>query len=344
MRVLALLCLLATPALALSPGEVEPKPQVVDHAALTERALTVLKAQFGAFQSDAAALAEAGRAVCETGTAPETLRAPLAATWQSWAALDGYQFGPIEQQSAALKINFWPDKKGFVGRGLAQFQALPEAQQRDPEVIARSSAAAQGLPAIALLLEAEAPCPALQSITAHVARMSAALHDGWFAPEGWAALVRTPGPENAAYRDAREVTQTLFTALQFGLERASDMRLGRPLDRFDRPLPRRAEARRVGLSLALVRAQLDGVARMVTDGFDGALSESSAAALAHFHLEAQAALEAIDTPLETALASPGGWLKVDIARERIQRYREEIARLAGPELGVARGFSAGDGD
>lgn len=344
MRVLTLLCLLATPAIAISPGEVEPKPQAVDHAALTERALTVLDAQFSAFQRDAAALAEAGRAVCETGAAPETVRAPLAATWQSWVALDGYQFGPIEHQSAALKVNFWPDKKDFVGRGLKQFQALSEAQQRDPEVVARSSAAAQGLPAVARLLQTEAPCPALQSITAHISRMSDALHDGWFAPDGWATLMRSPGPQNAAYRDAREVTQTLFTALQFGLERASDMRLGRPLDRFDRPLPRRAEARRVGLSLALVRAQLDSAARMVTDGFDGALSDSSAAALAHFHAEAISALDAIDTPLQEALATPGGWFKVDIARERIHRYREEIARLVGPELDVARGFSAGDGD
>ncbi|SFD09422.1 imelysin family protein [Tropicimonas isoalkanivorans] len=335
----ALLCLVA-----LLPPLPAPAAEV-DHAQIRDGALEVLVRQVGAFRSATASLNNVAEDVCAERAAPETLALAVGDAWRAWAPLDSYQFGPVEQAGAALSINFWPDKKDFVGRGLDALQALPEDVQARADGVASVSAAAQGLPALERLLTSDRPvCPAALGIAAHVQAVADALYEGWFSSDGWAQLMRTAGPANPVYLSDEEVTRTFFTAADFGLERVAEYRLGRPLGDYDRAFPRRAEAWRLGLSASIADAQLEGVAELVEGAFAPAAPEETVDRYFTVSKAARERLAAIKPPLHEAVDDQMGHLRVEAVQTRVQELRTILADDMGPVLGVETGFSAADGD
>jgi predicted lipoprotein len=166
----------------------------------------------------------------------------------------------------------WPDKTDFVGRGLHGLLALPPDAQRDPETVAATSAAAQGLPALERLLCTDLePFPAIVGISGFLSGVAQDLHRALFAPNGWADIERTAGPENPVYLPTGEFTATLYTAVDPGLTRIAEARLGRPLGTDARSYPWRTEAWRSGLSDEIVAAQL---AQLIEAGIAGDLRET----------------------------------------------------------------------
>lgn len=324
-----------------APGRAE-----VDHARLRMRALRVLERQFGAFRDAAEALAQAAQRHCDAAAAdPAPLRTALAEAWRAWTPLESWQFGPVEQSGASLTVNFWPDKKNFVGRGLKAVLAADPAQQADPAFIARASAAVQGLPALERLIFDEAPiCPAALGISGNLRRIAAALHQDWFGAGGWADLARAAGPDNPVYQSAEEFTKTLYTAVDFGLQRIHDARLGRPLGSYKRSFPKRAEAWRAGLSRDLIHAHLDGLAEMIEFGFADDVREPDRARILQVIDQAHVRLDRIGEPIPRAVARPQSRIRVESAQTKMAYLRLELARIIGPNLGVDAGFSAADGD
>ena len=331
----ALLGLLSTAASA----------QEIDHAALRESALAVLDADFSAFQETAAELSATAQAVCHGEAPPDALKAALATTWLAWAPLDSFQFGPIEQSGAALAVDFWPDKKGFVTRGVAALQALPEADQARPETVAAGSVAAQGLPALELLLYGDGPlCPAAMGIAAHLSLRAAALHQAWFGPDGWAEIARAAGPMSPVYRTQAEFSAALFTALDFGLFRATEQRLGRPLGTWERSFPQQAEAWRSGLSVEIVDAQLIGIARMLEQGFGGTLDPDARDRILARRADARMRLDQIGAPLPEVVTDPARRVRVEAVQTLLREIRASLANDIGAPLGLSAGFSPADGD
>ncbi|MCA8883202.1 MAG: imelysin family protein [Rhodobacteraceae bacterium] len=317
----------------------------VDHDAVRRRALEVLERQFGAFRDASAALSDTAAATCTSQSDTEALKDQLAATWIAWAPLDSYQFGPIQTLGAALSVNFWPDAKNYVGRGLAALLAEPADRQADPAVVMAGSAAAQGLPALEMLLYSDLPvCPAAQGIAAALAQQGQTLYDAWFAPDGWADIARAAGPDNPVYQNAAEFTKTLYTAVDFGLIRVEDARLGRPLGTFDRPFPTRAEAWRSGLSADIIHAQLSGAAEMIERGFAGDIREPDRSWILQVIDQAHARLDTVGQPIYDAVQDPTARFRVEALKQKIEYLRDELARDIGPNLGVDTGFSAADGD
>ncbi len=319
--------------------------QSVDHVALQERSLAVLQAQFNDFTVSTAALSAAVQGFCTGGGDLTGVTDTLEQTWQAWAALDSYQFGPVEQTGAALRVNFWPDKKNFVGRGLTALLVLPETKQSDPAEIARQSAAVQGLPALERLLFSDLPpCPAAIGISANLQAVSHDLVDAWFAPDGWADLMRAAGPDNPIYLDHAEVTRTLFTAAEFGLARVADYRLGRPLGTYERNFPRRAEAWRSGLSSTIAAAQIAGVEALMRDGFGPALPAEDLQRYMSASETARNRLEQMDQPVSQAVTTPASRIRVEAVQSSVQALRRILTEQVGPALDVELGFSAADGD
>lgn len=326
---------LLAPALAEEP----------DHAALREDALTLLEDQFGAFRAAAREMTVASKKLCAGETDLAAFTQAFHDTWLAWAPLDAYQFGPVEQTGAVLRIGFWPDKKDFVGRGLDALLDLPAETLRDPATIAESSAAVQGLPAIERLLASDLDaCPVAVGISANISDVADALYEGWFGTGGWSDLARTAGPDNPVYLTDAEFTGTLFTAVDFELSRIIDLRLGRPLGSFDRPMPRRAEAWRAGLSLDIVGAELAGLRRMLDEVFAPNLPGLDTSRVASAFADAAVRLNEIGLPLDEAVQDPMSRLRVEALQTRVADIRLRMAEDVGPALGVEVGFSAADGD
>ena len=319
--------------------------QTTDHEALRENVLAVLEGQFGAFRDAAAVLSDASEPYCAGETPRADYEAAFRDTWLAWAPLDSYQFGPIEQSGAALTINFWPDKKNFVGRALRELLAQPGEAQRDPATVAAGSAAGQGLPAIEMLLFTDAPdCPAVIGISGNLSALAGGLYEDWFGPMGWAGIARQAGPDNPVYLSPDEFTKTVYTALDFGLTRVADTRLGRPLGSYERSFPTRAEGWRSGLSNRIIGAQLGGIAEMVRDGFAGAVPAGEIDELMAVVDQAQARLEALAVPLAEAVDDPMTRIRVEGLQTQVHYLQTKLAQDIGPALGVETGFSAADGD
>lgn len=328
----------------------------VDHDALRRRAFQVLKLQLNGFQEATQGLLTASYTYCDehASDAERTAARPVfedafRQTYLAWAALDSYQFGPIEQRGAALSVNFWPDKRNFVGRAVQGLLQMPAHDQRDPTVIAAGSVAAQGLPAIERLLYTDTggrECPALIGISAHLRQTANVLSNDWFStlPGAWGGIVLTAGPDNPVYQTKAEFTKELYTALDFGLIRIADQRLGRPLGTYERSFPTRAEAWRAGLSNDIIRAQLDGIAMMIRLGFAGDIREPDRAWALEVIEQAKGRLDQIDMPLHEAVQDPMARFRVEALQTKIQYLRTVMAQDIGPNLGVETGFSPADRD
>ncbi|MCI2394254.1 imelysin family protein [Aliiroseovarius sediminis] len=336
---LAIVCLM--PAMAMSQNA----PSTPDHKAVADRVLSVLDHQFGTFRDHASALSDQAALFCKGSGTREGVVNALADTWTAWAPLDAYQFGPIEAQAAALTVNFFPDKKNFVGRALSTLLKQPESEQGDPAVIAASSAGVQGLPAIErLLFEDLQTCPALIGITGNLARIGSDLYTGWFAPDGWAALVQTAGPNNPVYLSPEEFTRQIYTALGFSIQRLRDHRIGRPLGSYERNFPKRAEAWRSGLTNEILRAQLAGLAEVVENGFATAIPDASRTLIADNVADIETQITAIGATLPKALDNPQMRFRVESLQTRLTYLQTLLDQHVGAHLDVEAGFSAGDGD
>lgn len=316
-----------------------------DHAALRNRVLTVLERQFEGFHDHADNLATSAAAYCTNKGSLEDVKTEFRATWQAWAPLDAYQFGPMETLGAALTVNFFPDKKGFVGRALQQLRKLPAEDQANPDVIARYSAAAQGLPALErLIYDSDAPCPLLTGISTHLSTTATALYDGWFADKGWADLVRSAGPDNPVYLSDEEFTRQIFTALGFSILRMRDHRLGRPLGSYERAFPKRTEAWRSGLTNKIIAAQLSGLDQVVTQGFADALAPDTLGWMAGVIDDTQHRLDKVDKPLKEAVEDLSLRVRIEGLQAKMTYLQVQLDEKVAPELAVQSGFSAGDGD
>lgn len=315
----------------------------IDYDALRRRELAVIEAQFGAFRTTAHAMAVAARDHCANGTdfTPAYTAARLA-----WAPLEGYQFGPMEQNGAALRVNFWPDRKGSVRRTVKTLVTLPEDDLANPDFIATQSAAVQGFPALEALIGTDdlPQCPAIIGISGNIARFSDDLYGGWFDAGGWADIVRDAGPDNPVYLDAREFTKEIYTALDFMLIRMRDQSLMRPLGDATGPKPHRAEAWQTDLSLPIINAQLDGITQMIEQGFAGDTREPTRAWVLDVVKQTKARVAKIDMPLTQAVSDPDGIWLVDGLRSKIAYLSLQMAQDIGPDLGVETGFSPADGD
>ena len=321
-------------------------PRPTDHKAMQTRVLGVLEGQFGAFQTAAHQLSGASSAYCAQAGSLDTVKATFRDTWLAWAPLDAYQFGPIETQGAALTVNFFPDKKGFVSRALRASRKLSEADQASPAVIAKRSVATQGLPAIErLIYDGEtSPCPLLVGITGNLANVSSALYDGWFSDGGWADLVRTAGPDNPTYLSDEEFTKQIYTALGFSILRIKEHRLGRPLGTFERAFPKRAEAWRSGLTNEIINAQLGGMIAIVDRGFAGGLFNPTRAWIVQVIRDTQARVDKIGAPIKDAVEDPTMRVRIEGLQSKLVYLQRQLDQDVGPGLGVETGFSAGDGD
>lgn len=340
----AFFCFLST---LLPVSALRADPQVPDHAAIRQDVLTVYEAQFSAFQNRARELSDNAQGFCAGTTSMAELKASFHDTWLAWAPLDAYQFGPMETLGAALSVNFFPDKKGFVGRALKQLHALPAEDQANPEKIARFSVAAQGLPALERLIydtADEAPCPLLSGISHHLSNTATALYSAWFAEQGWADLMRSAGPQNPVYMADEEVTRQAFTALDFSILRMREHRLGRPLGTYTRAFPKRAEAWRSGLTNDVIAAQLAGLGQVLDQGFASALPVELRRETNAIIADLLRLLGKIDRPLKEAVKDPLLRVRIEGLQTKLGALQHHLDTEIGPILSVQVGFSAGDGD
>lgn len=333
MRLAALILLVAAPAWAL------------DHAAIAERALAgQILPGFDALRAETAALSAAVGDCSD----PAAIRAAYGAAFDAWMGVGHLRFGPLEEGETGFAIAFWPDARGATPRTLAAMRAKQDPVVEDPARFAHVSVAGRGLFALDILLgEGTTPLPGsydcrlLGAVAADLAASAARADGRWRDP--YAGFMRAPGPQNPMFLKPEDVTRALYTAMVTGLEATAGLRYGRPLGAFETPQPKRAEAWRTGRSDRNAALSVEAARRL----FDVAFApEIGPQGRAHVESAFDFALHEIRAaaPMATALESVGGRLRVESARQGVEKLIAALDAAVGPALGVAGGFNSMDGD
>ncbi|MFD0859839.1 imelysin family protein [Roseovarius aquimarinus] len=297
---------------------------------------------------DAASTALAGVAAEHCAPDAPALREAYQSAFDAWISASHLRFGPTEAEDRAFALAFWPDTRGLTPRSLRTLITEADPVIDSAESFADVSIAARGFyalemvlfdPEIAALGDEAYRCALTEVMTEDIAALSRAILTDW--QEGYASALTDPG-EGGPYRTEAEPLQELFKALTYGLEFTSDSRLGRPLGTFDAPQPARAEAWRSGRSLRHVRLSLASLADLgaILAQRDPALRARLAAAFG----AALESAEALDDPVFAGVTDPQARLRVESLQAAIERARDIVRDELGPELGVAPGFNALDGD
>ncbi|AUH35485.1 signal peptidase [Paracoccus tegillarcae] len=268
--------------------------------------------------------------------------------FDAWLQIGHLRLGPAE--TAVISIAFWPDKRGTTPRALAQMIADRDPIAEAAADYAQASAAARGFFALDALLFDEAlsvdedepamayRCGLIATVAADLAAQADQLDRDW--RDGFGQTLTTAGqPENAVYLAPEEAMQALYTQLMAGLEFTADQRLGRPLDSFDQPHPRRAEAWRSARSLPNIRASLEGQRALAAALSDAPIPVTQAAFDAAF-----AAADRVVDPGFQDITDAQAWFRLDVLRQRVQAVRTAVEAELGAALGVSAGFNSADGD
>ena len=207
----------------------------------------------------------------------------------------------------------------------------------DPAAYHEVSVAGQGLFALEhLLFEAEATdytCALTQAITRGLAETATTLNNAW------ADHARAVREASQPYQSPAEVQRVLYTALSTGLEFLESQRLGRPLGTFDRPRPKRAEARRSERSLRNIILSLETLQTLATTLADRQTPMTQAA-----FAEANTRARALDDPALQGVADPAKRFKIEVLQQKVAAIRVAINDEIGAPLGVRAGFNSLDGD
>lgn len=290
--------------------------------------------------------------VAATDCDPESadLRGSYHAAFDAWVAASHLRFGPTETGERAFALAFWPDPRGATPKVLSQLLADSDPVVDDAASFASVSIAGRGFYALEFLLfddqimVAGTPdyhCKLVQAIADDIDQTADAIWQDW--SDRYAALLKTAGTDgNATYQTREEAIQELYKALTTGLQFTSDARVGRPLGTFDKPRPRRAEARRSNRSLRHVVLSLQNLRDLARDlaAEDETLTNTVSAAFD----EALARADVISDPSFADINDPQARLRLEILQQHIDAIREIHAANLGAHLGVSAGFNALDGD
>lgn len=295
--------------------------------------------RYTAFAQAAAGLHETAKNDCSVAAVLPAYRE----TYDAWIGISHIQFGPIETRGTFLSLTFWPDPKDRVGKAFNRLVAARDAAVDDPEEFAQVSVAAQGFSALELLLtepqgDTTYACAYTRAIAGYISSTAADLAQDWQGEYG-DVFVSAGESDNAVFSSLADAQRAVYTSISTGMEFLHDQRLGRPLGTFDRPRPKRAEARRSGRSARHVVLSLEALQDLTNAFVDHPLPEIDAA----FTATIERAKNLTD-PSFAGVGDPAKRFKIEDLQRHVRDVQVLIAQDVGAALGISAGFNSLDGD
>lgn len=323
---------------------------------------SVIRPGLAAFKSRASGLESAMGALCavpsEATLAVAHQQFGLAAT--AYGRVEFVRIGPLMEDNRADRLLFWPDRRGI---GLKQVQAILSEQDpaaADAMALRGKSVAVQGFGALEFVLfgtgsetlaggDAAFRCRYGQAIARNIGGIADALAMGWYSYDGVASHLTMPMPQNVDYRSETEALEALVGLVSHGIEGMRDQRINPFIAQGDvAAKPRQALFWRSGLTMAMIRANIEGMEKLVAvSGMARAVGEADAGldnSIAFEFANAYRALDLVTAPVEEAVADPKQAAALNYLVIVTQSLQSQIGEQLSAALGLSVGFSSLDGD
>jgi len=360
---LALAFVMFSPLRAEAAPEIDEATYARINQSLVERYLVP---RYETLAGAAARLKDAAEGFCAGRHSIEPVHSAYDEAMDAWMGVQHIGFGPAELFMRSYRIQFWPQARGKFGSAVEELLATDDPSQLTPEALRNASVAAQGLPAIEVLLyapDADLPgdegdgvsrCDVLVATSANVEEMTAGLLSDWTGGEApFTGILGSPGPENPYFETAEDATLVLFKSLYAGLELILTAKL-RPVlsksaeaarpDLAESPLSGRS-LRNIVLNLQTLQEMYDvgdgtGFAEAVRTRGDTELDELLSKA---FRMTRETA-ESVKDPMTEAVGSPQKRPQLEKLMTQVQALKQIVQTRLADALGLGVGFNALDGD
>jgi uncharacterized protein len=292
----------------------------------------------------------------------DAARAAFRRTVLTWAAVEFLRFGPMAVTGRPERFSFWPDTRGVMLRQLRRVLARRDPDVRDPDVIAKKSAAIQGLPALEFLLwnakhplgpgdteDAKYRCALAVAIAGNLSQLARQLAGEWDGEGGWRRRMLDTGPENPRYKSETEPPADFARALITGLRMIQDWQVVPLMEAEAKPGKRprlpfmRSDLSAAYLSASIASAQALYEAMRLADDVPRDkvwMPDWIKQAFARLEDEAPGAVQL--KPVKQQ--DPERARKLRFLRFHVNKIRTLVGRELAPLAGLMIGFNELDGD
>nr|WP_067289117.1 imelysin family protein [Marinobacterium profundum] len=278
---------------------------------------------------------------------------------QAWQGIQHMQFGPVQLLMRNYGIQFWPDRKGIIGRQLNEALQRPEPGNYDADFFHHASVSIKGFPALERLFYDEDALTRLQqqpnacalaiAISTELANTAQAIHSEWQTP-----AVADQGAEDdgeGASLGLPDLSLELLRSLVQPVEIIRDSKLELVLGNYQ-PAARlqRAENWRSGQSLRSLNTNLAALQALYTEGapsLDLILRQQDASAQADqisaLFSQARSQLDAVPGNFATALQDADNYTQLKALSVTLKELDHALYN-AMPAINAQLGFNSRDGD
>ncbi|MET3924370.1 imelysin family protein [Devosia sp. 2618] len=354
--------LLLVTLLALLTGPAMGQETITAREILQSAVNEVIRPAMLEFKGKADGLSIAMNALCTVPSAGTVAiaKGQFRQAVQAYGRIEFIRIGPLMEDNRSDRLLFWPDRRGI---GLRQVQAIladDDLSATQVTSLRGKSVATQGFGALEFVLfgtdaevlatrDGQFRCQYGRAIASNVSQIAGELATGWFAQGGIADHLKTPAPEYADYRTTIEAMEQLVGLVSHGIEATRDTRINAFIAKGEAAAkPKQAIFWRSGLTMTMVRANIEGMQRlMAISGLARAVPAKDVGlndSIAFEFRNAYRALDIVTLPVEAAVEDK----KQAFALGYLVLVTQSLQSIVGEQLSTAMGLSVGfsslDGD
>ncbi len=356
-RVIAALLLILLPSLSFAMTRFSPEDAAKLQTALIVTADEFIQPGYQAFADTTDRMARALTAYCQGDGDIAAVHDGFLGTFLAWQRISVIGFGPVEEKDGSLRVQLWPDPKGFARRA-TRAALLAE----DPSLIAAGglegrSVALVNLTALEALLYSEdlTPdsygCALASAIARYQADRAAGFAVAW-AASSFRTAFETAATGNELYPDIDGLIRDLLAGAVVYTDRLRKFKIERGLGAAPGDArPERTEARKSGLGLRSIAVSFQALSDLyeVPYGFFD-VTPDLGGSMDYFMLGEAAENIGVSLAYETLsmeqIATEDGSRAQDIRSfGQLLLFHEDYLKVGLPAaLGMTAGFTSADGD
>ncbi|MEO1551725.1 MAG: imelysin family protein [Pseudomonadota bacterium] len=253
-----LLCCLLLPGLAQAQSRLDADTRAILQEGLIETANGFIAPGYSAWADAAAGLTSSLQAFC-AGIGPvEAAEDSFAESFLAWQRMAVIQVGPIKEGKGPMRVQLWPDPKGFSRRAVRAAVRAADPALLDPGALQGRSVALVNLTALeGLVYGPLSPqtyaCDLAVAIAAYQAGLAHDLAQSWQPGAPFRVAFDTAAAGNGRYASVDALIRELLSGAVVYTDRLRKFKLQRPLGaEAGAARPERSEARPSGLGLASI--------------------------------------------------------------------------------------------